>query len=98
MDDVERFPSNISDARAAQLKIQQAQPLIARDLVPEEASFHFFASQKAFIQEEEPGCEDVVRIVNTAPIEFPMTAGVVPHTINDDMSSHDVIMGGEMGR
>jgi hypothetical protein len=40
----------------------------------------------------------VIRIVNTAPVEFPMTAGVVPHTINDDMSSHDVIMGGEMGR
>ena len=74
MDDVERFPSNISDARAAQLKIQQAQPLIARDLVPEEASFHFFASQKAFIQEEEPGCEDVVRIVNTGadPIDIPV--------------------------
>jgi hypothetical protein len=32
---------------------------------------------------ETPGSGNVVRIVNTAPIEFPMTAGVVPHTINE---------------
>jgi hypothetical protein len=74
MDDIERFPSNLADARSTQLKIQQSQPLIARDLVPEEASFHFFVSQKAFIQEEEPGCEDVVRIVNSGadPIDIPI--------------------------
>jgi hypothetical protein len=74
MDDVERFPSNLADARSTQLRVQQSQPLIARDLVPEEASFHFFVSQKAFIQEEEQGCEDVVRIVNSGadPIDIPV--------------------------
>ena len=29
----------------------------------------------------------MVRIVNTAPVEFPLIAGVVPHSINRDMSS-----------
>jgi hypothetical protein len=74
MDDVERFPSNLADARCSQLKIQQSQPLIARDLVPEEASFHLFASPKAFIQEEEPGAEDFIRIVNSGadPIDIPV--------------------------
>ena len=49
-----------------------------------------------------PGSGNVVRIVNTAPIEFPMTAGVVPHSINNDMSSGavlggDVVIGGDIG-
>ena len=49
---------------------------------------------------ETPGSGNVVRVVNTAPVEFPMTAGVVPHTINEEMSSGavlggDVVIGGE---
>jgi len=51
---------------------------------------------------ETPGSGNVVRIVNTAPVEFPMTAAVVPHTLNDMMSSEavlggDVVMGGGPG-
>jgi hypothetical protein len=49
---------------------------------------------------ETPGSGNVVRIVNTAPVEFPMTAGVVPHSINSMMESGailggDVVIGGD---
>merc|ERR1712023_278831 len=49
-----------------------------------------------------PGSGNVVRIVNTSPIEFPMTAAVVPFTINTDMSygavlGGDVVIGGDVG-
>merc|ERR1711907_638248 len=51
---------------------------------------------------ETPGSGTVVRCVNTAPVEFPMTAAVVPHSINQDMSSGavlggDVVIGGDVG-
>ncbi|KAL3924466.1 MAG: hypothetical protein SGPRY_003905 [Prymnesium sp.] len=52
---------------------------------------------------ETPGSGNVVRIVNTAPVEFPMTAGVVPHSMNDALYTDavlggDVVIGGDIGR
>ena len=49
---------------------------------------------------ETPGSGNVIRVVNTAPVEFPMTAGIVPHSINADMATGailggDVVIGGE---
>ena len=41
-----------------------------------------------------PESGNVVRIVNTAPVEFPMTAGVVPHSFNMEANS-DVVLGGD---
>ena len=51
---------------------------------------------------ETPGSGNVVRVVNTAPVEFPMTCSAVPHSINQEMNTGavmggDVVIGGDVG-
>jgi len=43
---------------------------------------------------ETPGSGNVVRVVNTGPVAFPMYASVVPNSMNDGWYSDGVIMGG----
>merc|ERR1712086_1029437 len=50
---------------------------------------------------ETPGSGNVVRVVNTAPMEFPMTASIIPHSFGDGMESDPVdlspVLGGGAG-
>lgn len=47
---------------------------------------------------ETPGSGNVVRVVNTAPVEFPMSASVVPRAVNNDpFYDGDVVISGNCG-
>ena len=45
---------------------------------------------------ETPGSGNVVSVVNTAPIEFPITASVVAHSITKDIDSNSAVIGGDI--
>ena len=61
------------------------------ELYSEEGSYRPF-----FCVLPTPGSGNVVRIVNTAPMEFPMTASVIPHTIRQVEDEAAVVGGGDI--
>ena len=44
---------------------------------------------------ETPGSGNVIRICNTATVEFPLTAGVEAYTMNNEYSDFEPVLGGD---
>lgn len=77
MQDLDKFAPTLAGARAQELRAQQTQQYIARDLVPEQVVFHTFVSHKAIINDDIPGSEfPMVQIANWGSgetIDIPMS-------------------------
>ena len=74
MQDIEELPTTYVDARAVALKNQQAQPVIANDLITNESVFYVQVAPKAYIHEDESLESTMITLVNTGidPVDIPV--------------------------
>ena len=52
-------------------------------------------SRPFFCVLESPGSGNTVRVINTAPVEFPLLAAIVPRAINTGGHPGDVVISGD---